>query len=436
VNAELKPATKAGIGSPRSSAQLSTGILQRKCACGRSAGLSGDCEECQGNRVQRKSNNSTEPAEVPPIVYEVLRSPGQPLDVATRAFLEPRLGYDFSHVRVHTDAKAAESARAVNALAYTVGNNLVFGLGQYVPGIKTGKRLIAHELTHVVQQRGRQNVGLSSVEIQPHEHASEKAAVSATDRVDEQGPAIQVVDHPVQLMRQPGGTPGALKSVGNVVSYDRSQFGDRFDAEVNKLAHRVTLIMSVDFTPAGWPALENPAAKLKEFKSRLKEVIERIWSSRYGLQSICHGGEDSFQARVILLTDGANPHATVYFHPDTPGGRSSAGDGQSALQESDVFEKEHSRYFQTQKGKPPEQRSFVQLAAAHEFGHLLGLSHPHCKGNETQCYGVTTEEAMDVMGLGSHISPKDYAPFQRIMERYGQDNLPPPCNKWKLVDPR
>lgn len=89
---------------------------------------------------------------IPPIVHEVLRSPGKSLNAAVRAFMEPRFAYDFSQVRVHTDAKAAESARAVNALAYTVGRDLVFGEGQYVPGAPGGRRLLAHELTHVVQQ--------------------------------------------------------------------------------------------------------------------------------------------------------------------------------------------------------------------------------------------------------------------------------------------
>ncbi|MGB9632210.1 MAG: DUF4157 domain-containing protein [Chloroflexaceae bacterium] len=89
---------------------------------------------------------------MPPIVHEVLRSPGQPLDAETRAFMEPRFGHDFSRVRVHTDARAAESARAVNALAYTVGRDVVFGAGQYAPGASAGRRLLAHELAHVVQQ--------------------------------------------------------------------------------------------------------------------------------------------------------------------------------------------------------------------------------------------------------------------------------------------
>jgi len=86
-------------------------------------------------------------------VQEVLRAPGQPLDPAARAFMEPRFGHDFGQVRVHADARAAESARTVNALAYTVGEDIVFDAGQYRPESEEGQQLIAHELVHVVQQR-------------------------------------------------------------------------------------------------------------------------------------------------------------------------------------------------------------------------------------------------------------------------------------------
>jgi hypothetical protein len=89
---------------------------------------------------------------VPPIVHDVLRSPGQPLEAATRADMEPRFGHDFSRVRVHTDARAAESARAVNALAYTVGHNVAFAAGRYVPRAPSGRALLAHELCHVLRQ--------------------------------------------------------------------------------------------------------------------------------------------------------------------------------------------------------------------------------------------------------------------------------------------
>ncbi len=101
----------------------------------------------QANRAAQAT-----PSSVPPIVHEVLRSPGQPLDAATRAFMEPRFGHDFSRVRVHSGEDAENSAWKMNARAYTVGSDIMFGTGQYVPHAHEGQRLIAHELTHVVQQ--------------------------------------------------------------------------------------------------------------------------------------------------------------------------------------------------------------------------------------------------------------------------------------------
>jgi len=135
-----------------------SGILQRQCACGNHTVAGNECEECgkQSLILQRASlsphEREKEGQEAPPIVHEVLRSPGQPLDAATRSFFEPRFGYDFSQVRVHTDSKAAESAKTLNALAYTIGSDIAFGGGQYLPQTTTGKRLLAHELTHVLQQ--------------------------------------------------------------------------------------------------------------------------------------------------------------------------------------------------------------------------------------------------------------------------------------------
>src|SRR5438105_9902301 len=90
------------------------GLLQRKCACGGTPGPTGECEACRKKKLQRKGRDSGAEAQndsaIPRIVHEVLRSPGQPLDSDTRAFIEPRFGHDFGKVRIHTDAKAAESA--------------------------------------------------------------------------------------------------------------------------------------------------------------------------------------------------------------------------------------------------------------------------------------------------------------------------------------
>jgi hypothetical protein len=81
-----------------------------------------------------------------------LRDSGRPLPGSARNFFEPRFGHDFSQVRVHTDRQAAETARAVKARACTLGRDIAFGAGQYAPGTAAGARLLAHELTHVVQQ--------------------------------------------------------------------------------------------------------------------------------------------------------------------------------------------------------------------------------------------------------------------------------------------
>jgi pyrrolidone-carboxylate peptidase len=176
-------------------ATASSTLLQRQCACGNRS-LGGDCSECKRQRLQRKALSigalddpleieadrtadavmasavaahagtvptrlsraplpATPPGDkAPGIVDRVLASSGRALDAATRAFMEPRFGRDFSQVRVHDDAQAQESARAVDAAAYTVGSHLVFGAGQLQPHTAAGQRLLAHELSHVLQQSG------------------------------------------------------------------------------------------------------------------------------------------------------------------------------------------------------------------------------------------------------------------------------------------
>ena len=107
-------------------------------------------------QTKHMGSNNLGRGSVPAIVDEVLRLPGKSLDPQTRANMEARLGYNFSNVRVHTNERAAESAQAVNALAYTIGDEIVFGAGQYAPGSSRGQRLLTHELAHVVQQNGGQ----------------------------------------------------------------------------------------------------------------------------------------------------------------------------------------------------------------------------------------------------------------------------------------
>lgn len=176
------------------------GVLQRKCACGNTAdGLSRECENCAqkkaiGLQRQLTIGRSDDPLEreadrvaaqvmrgrsgpvpvvstaprlsrfstrqpnqsavAPPSVQHVLEQSGEPLSDSSRALFEPRFGHDFGQVRVHRDAAATSSAREVDAHAYTVGRNVVFGQGRYTPDSRAGRELLAHELAHVVQQDG------------------------------------------------------------------------------------------------------------------------------------------------------------------------------------------------------------------------------------------------------------------------------------------
>lgn len=125
------------------------------CPCMQSGGE--PCEECKQNEglIRRRAAGSAAAAVIPKTISNVLRSPGRSLDPATRNFFEPRFGRDFSQVRIHTDASAAYSAKAIRALAYTSGNHIVFAPGEYTPHAPSSQILMAHELAHVVQQSRR-----------------------------------------------------------------------------------------------------------------------------------------------------------------------------------------------------------------------------------------------------------------------------------------
>jgi Domain of unknown function (DUF4157) len=206
MNAGLQ--TQVAPTATTSTAPVLTGLLQRKCACGGSAGITEECDDCASKhlKLQRRAISREQPSSIPSIVHEVLSSPGQPLDLETCAFMEPRFGHDFSRVRVHTDARAAKSAKAVNALAYTVGRNVVFGAGQYAPQLAQGRQLLAHELAHVVQQASAPATG--SLEIGDAHGVSEREADNAATRALGAGIQPDLQPHiPVQIARQPDDAP-------------------------------------------------------------------------------------------------------------------------------------------------------------------------------------------------------------------------------------
>ena len=141
--------------------------------------------------LQKTAGNATVTAALeeqePSLVKDVVNSDaGAPLAGETRDFMESRLGADFGDVRIHTDSKASESARSVQAHAYTVGNDVVFQSGKYEPESDSGKRMLAHELTHVVQQRSGPVAGTPApggIKVSNPSDAFEQAAEGSADRV-------------------------------------------------------------------------------------------------------------------------------------------------------------------------------------------------------------------------------------------------------------
>lgn len=152
--------------------------------------VSGVTPHIQGFVGEPAGQTDTAPASVD----RVLANAGRPLEPAIQQEMGQRLGHDFSQVRIHTDEQAAESARAVNALAYTVGGNVVFGQGRYVPGTREGKRLLAHELTHVVQQSSLDEIRIG----QSNEKRGLSPVAVATDR---HLPRLSLAPFSVQLDR-------------------------------------------------------------------------------------------------------------------------------------------------------------------------------------------------------------------------------------------
>ena len=188
---------KAVPGPVRSStasrvSSCSPGITRGDHACRNAQATNGGCEEfakrsyapLQPPTAHRKSSGADSP-EVPPIVHEVLGAAGQPLHVETRAFMESRLGHDFSRVVIHTDSRAAEAAQSVNASAYTVGRHVVFGAGQYVPDTPAGRRLLVHELAHVMQQDGSSVPGTAALHPNAPADRFEQEADRVADAVTE-----------------------------------------------------------------------------------------------------------------------------------------------------------------------------------------------------------------------------------------------------------
>lgn len=172
---------QAGMGNARVARiiDMATPRLQRTCACGAEAGPDGECAACKARRkaIQRQASSPDTPAALPPSVQTAIQSDsGQTLDHASRTKMESAFGADFSTVRVHTSAQADDAARDINAKAFTTGQDIFFASGQHQPGTHEGDKLLAHELTHTIQQgSGKHAMQSKAMLSQPHDPDEQEA---------------------------------------------------------------------------------------------------------------------------------------------------------------------------------------------------------------------------------------------------------------------
>ena len=217
--------------------------LQPSCSACEAGGT--QCPKCEAEKsVRLKTEASANPTgmSVPDSFVQSLGS-GQPLDTATRASFESRFGADLSDVRVHTDEKAAESARSVNALAYTVGNDIVFSAQQYDPGSYAGRKLLSHELVHAIQQNSLFAKALTPNEKDhPAVDFDSEADETASSKGRQSGPLGEGSSSPRLARQTPGGStsgtspvaasPQELMNQGNAL---RMQFLQRAALRVRQL---------------------------------------------------------------------------------------------------------------------------------------------------------------------------------------------------------
>ncbi|MFN0140305.1 MAG: DUF4157 domain-containing protein [Pyrinomonadaceae bacterium] len=190
---------------PKSNLSNSADAIQRKCdACDEE-------EDDAGERpiMRKEAFASASPAppaaDTPPSIRNALSSGGRPLDFETRNFFEPRFGADLSMVRVHTDSAAEQSARSIDAKAYTVGSSIAFGSGEYQPASEAGRHLIAHELAHT--QQGSHESIKSLVRRKPKDEV-----VGRSEPADEQDPEIQRILNAAERAKGASGTSAMISA--------------------------------------------------------------------------------------------------------------------------------------------------------------------------------------------------------------------------------
>ena len=258
--------------------------------------------------VQRDAASaSAVPSAAPDSVHRTISSPGRPLDPDTRGYMEDRFGHDFSQVRVHTDSRAADSAREINAHAYTVGSDIAFASGRYQPETPAGRQLLAHELTHTIQQSGLQRRASDlAVDTAPDsrlEHEADSAARAVA--AGHAAPAIAA--------RAPGPVVSRAKGDIEVVT-------DPAKAAAKKTKAFVSSVGTHQVTPTGTGTLETDnkgtVDTLKEFEVEPFFLPGTKGPNAFSIyDSMATGG--SLESTLQLTGTGKTKTALWQERPDT-----------------------------------------------------------------------------------------------------------------------
>ena len=476
-------------GSPR---------LQRKCACGAPSAAGGSCAACEGkqnsakpvvlqkqlaigaaddplereadrvaDQVMRMTSHEATPldlgqtsrpmvsrlgegaalgSDAPSSVHATLASAGQPLASSARSFVEPRFGVDFSQVRVHTDGLAQQSAREINAHAYTVGSHVVFGAGHYATDTVGGKHLLAHELTHVLQQRG---------------HASEEPAMLWRVPITRDLTSIPQYEWTGTEQRQTRRTR------------EQSYISLSFEPTTNVLT--CTFKLRWRFPPA-WPE-----ARRVSYINEFANAVTTAWQGRFPLVRYQSGRATTTTASVALAFDSVRAldmgNDTAYINwlltpagtatrdrwtmnvhdsfireeVDVPNVHLDPGSNtpQTADTSADTSMYTNRTYTNSGPGggiaAPPYQHYFDQgitpsvgspprggyrhVTSAHEFGHMLGLADEYVMPAEDYQRIVTArgQDAANtelrrrrrnsnrIQSVGDSVTRDAYAPFANFL---------------------
>jgi hypothetical protein len=267
--------------NPKCAVPAAPSLLQRQPS---KSGCS--CAKCKGT-LQRYATSSERFVDAPPIVYDTLRNTGRALDGPTRSHFESGLGQDFSAVRVHTGGLAAQSARAVAAQAYTVGNDVVFDEGRFAPHSAAGRRLLGHELAHVAQQRSAAPLPDEGLQVGATHDAHEAAADRAADMVARGMIADVGIAPPGVLRRAPADVPLVSSPLSQTLAGVYLEEGEAITKGNPKLAHvaesyktntSTRVRLSADLTSAAKNNSELESAERLKLNVRMRAIRDVLKS--------------------------------------------------------------------------------------------------------------------------------------------------------------